>query len=136
MTLKSEKQAYLAHLRKDICFRIKPSRIHGVGIFAIKSIPKGANPFRLAKPMEWIKFERFELKRLPGHVKKIIDDFYAGDKKSVWLPRRGLNVFDISFFINHSDKPNMITPDGGETFVAAKKIKAGEELTSDYNTYY
>ena len=136
MTHKSEKAAYLAHLRKDIYFRIKPSKIHGVGIFAIKKIPKGANPFHLAKPIEWIKYNRSELAKLSKHVKKIIGDFYAGDKKSVWLPALGLNVFDISFYINHSDKPNMVSADGGENFVAAKNIRAGEELTSDYNTYY
>ncbi|MDP2933910.1 MAG: SET domain-containing protein [bacterium] len=136
MTHKSEKAAHLAHLREDIYFRIKPSKIHGVGIFAIKKIPKGTNPFNLAKPIEWIKYNRSELTKLPKHVKKIVSDFYAGDKKSVWLPALGLNVFDISFYINHSDNPNMISADGGENFVAARNIRAGEELTSDYNTYY
>ena len=136
MAHKSEKAAHFAHLQKDLYFRIKPSKIHGVGIFAIKNIPKGANPFNLAKPLKWLKYNRSELTKLPRHVKKIISDFYAGDKHSVWLPAAGLNVFDISFYINHSDKPNVASKDGGENFVAVKNIRAGEELTSDYNTYY
>ena len=132
----SDKPAFLKHLREDIFIRIKPSPIHGVGIFTEKNIAKGANPFRLHKPLKWVGLEKQDIKGLPDHVKKIIADFYAPDGEKTYIPANGLNVFDITFYINHSDTPNMITTDGGENFVAARDIAAGEELTSDYNTYY
>lgn len=131
-----DKQNYLQHLSHDIYFRIQPSPIHGVGIFAIRDIPVDTDPFLLNKDLDWVEFNRADFEGLPEYVKKIINDFYYGEGDKVWLPAQGLNVFDISFYINHSDKPNMITKDGGETFVTARDIKEGEELTSDYNTYY
>ncbi len=51
------------------------------------------------------------------------------------IPEYGLNGMDISFFLNHSKKPNIITTDEGNTFLTRRKIKKGEELTIGYNTY-
>lgn len=132
----SDKAAFLKHLREGTSIRIKPSPIHGVGIFAEIDIPKGADPFRLYQPLNWAELDRADIESLPEHVKKIISDFYAPDDGKIYVPANGLNVFDITFYINHSDTPNMLTTDGGENFVAGRNIAAGEELTSDYNTYY
>lgn len=131
-----DKSGFLKHLAEDIYIRIKPSLIHGVGIFAEKAIPKGSDPFRLYRPLEWTALEKSDIKSLPDHVQKIISDFYAPDGRQTFMPINGLNVFDITFYINHSDTPNMVSTDGGEHFVATRDIAAGEELTSDYNTYY
>ncbi|MCL5435845.1 MAG: SET domain-containing protein [Patescibacteria group bacterium] len=131
-----DKKGLLKHLVEDIYIRIKPSQIHGVGIFAERDIPKGCDPFRLYQPLQWTALDASEIKTLPPHVQKIISDFYAPDGQQTYVPKNGLNVFDITFYINHSDTPNMVSLDGGENFVAARDIKAGEELTSDYNTYY
>jgi SET domain-containing protein len=131
-----DKSKFLKHLAEDIYIRIQPSPIHGVGIFAQKNIPKGCNPFKLYKPLDWVALTADDIKILPNYVQKIILDFYAFDQNKVYIPQNGLNVFDITFYINHSDTPNMVSYDGGENFVAAREIKAGEELTSNYNTYY
>lgn len=131
-----DKRAFLRHLQSDIFIRIRPSKIHGVGIFAERAISKGTDPFRLHRPLEWVALENSEIVKLPKIVQKIIADFYAPDGKRVYIPKNGLNVFDINFYINHSKTPNMKTADGGENFVAVRDIKGGEELTSDYSTYY
>lgn len=131
-----KKKSFLKHLSEDIYIRIKPSPIHGVGIFAEKAIPKGSDPFRLYKPLEWVALEKPDVLKLPPYVQKIIADFYAPDGAITYVPKNGLNIFDITFYINHSDTPNMVSTDGGENFVALRDIAAGEELVSDYNTYY
>lgn len=40
------KKVLLKNLQNDIYCRIKPSKKHGVGVFAIKDIPKNTNPFK------------------------------------------------------------------------------------------
>ena len=42
----SIKQTILEHLKNNIYCRLKPSKIHGVGVFAIRNIPKNTNPFK------------------------------------------------------------------------------------------
>ena len=70
----------------------------------------------------------------------MIDDFFVIEEdKSVYVPENGLNGMDISFFLNNSKNPNLkIVGDGKKTavsFVSAKKIKKGEELTVSYATF-
>jgi SET domain-containing protein len=76
------------------------------------------------------------LANLHPEVNQIIDDLYVIEKdKTVYIPETGPNGADISFFINHSKKPNVKTIDEGQTFITLRKIKKGEELTIDYGTY-
>ena len=44
----------------------------------------------------------------------------------------GNSLPDISFFLNHSDNPNIISINDGEFFETITDIKAGEELFIDY----
>ncbi|HBT80951.1 MAG: hypothetical protein UT43_C0029G0008 [Parcubacteria group bacterium GW2011_GWC1_39_29] len=64
----------------------------------------------------------------------MIHDFYVHKGGYYYVSYNGLDLNDISFFVNHSKKPNLITNDG-ETFITIKEIVAGEELTIDYETY-
>jgi len=41
------KKKLIKNLENDIYCRIKPSKKHGVGVFAIRDIPKGINPFKI-----------------------------------------------------------------------------------------
>lgn len=132
------KKNVLQTLEKTFC-RLKPSAIGGIGIFAIRDIPKGADPFPNLVKTNWKKFNMDELKSLDPEVLKMIDDFFVIEKdKTVWMPEFGLNGINISFFLNHSKNPN-VTPindgDGEEGFITLREIKKDEELTSDYGTY-
>ncbi len=135
ITIKMTKKDKILHLLKNTYCRVKGSKIEGVGIFAVRDIPKGIDPFLGMRQEYWHKFSLAELKDLPTSVLKMIDDFFVREKNNtVYIPEYGLNGIDISFFVNHSKKPNLKTKDGFK-FVTARKIKAGEELTIDYNTY-
>jgi hypothetical protein len=45
----SKKDKLLHNLEDDTYVRLRPSKLQGVGIFAIKDIPKDVNPFRAVR---------------------------------------------------------------------------------------
>lgn len=130
-----KKEVILKKLRGTCC-RLQPSRISGVGVFAIMDIPKGINPFQGVRKHEWVEFNVAELKHIDKEILKMIDDFTVIEKDgTVLIPDCALNGMDSSFFVNHSGSPNLKTNDGGFTFITARKIKKGEELTTSYGAY-
>ena len=124
------------NILKSSCCRLKPSKISGIGVFAIKDIPPKTELFKGQINQKWLKFKLEELKSLDKEVIKMIDDFFVIEKNGlVSIPKSGLNGMDMSFYINHSKKPNAKTIDNGFTFVSLRKIKKGEEVTTSYSDY-
>ena len=72
---------------------------------------------------------------------KIINDFFgSGDKKKKYdVLASGANNINVSFYMNHSDKPNIdiVEDDTSDYygFRTNRRIKEGEELTIDYSNY-
>jgi len=133
------KKEILKNLKNTYC-RLRSSKIEGVGVFAVRDIPKGKDPFGGIKQSRWHKFEAKEIKNLDREVLKMIDDFFVIEKDgSVYIPETGLNGIDISFFVNNSKNPNLkIVGSGKEealVFKALRPVKKGEELTISYATY-
>lgn len=132
--MKNKKQI-LESLKNSYC-RLKKSKIEGVGVFAIRDIPKGINPFYGIRKQKWIKFNIKELKGLGKEILDLIDSFFVIHKNGeVYISDLALNGMDISYFLNDSKNPNMKTIDDGENFVTTRKIIKGEELTVAYKTY-
>ena len=130
-----KKEIVLKRLQNTYC-RLQPSKISGVGVFAIRDIPKGVNPFYGTTEPKWIKFKLSELKNLDKEVLRMIDDFNVIEEdETVFIPVCALNGMDISSFLNNSNSPNLITNEGGSTFITARRIKKGEELTTSYETF-
>lgn len=129
------KKEVLSCLKNTYC-RIRPSKIDGVGVFAIRDIPKNVNPFKGIKNQRWYEFKLSELKSLDKELLKMVDDFFVIEKnKTVYIPRLGFATMDMSFYVNNSKKPNIRTIDGGLTFVTLRKIKKSEEVVVSYATY-
>lgn len=129
----------LKDLIENVYCRIRPSATHGVGVFAIRPIPKGANPFRTLNQdtQASVFLTRAEVLDNPlvdEEVKQMVRDFHTGRKGMIEFPSMGLNELNISFFMNTSDNPNIGT-DTGESFTALRDITKGEELTVDYDTF-
>ncbi len=122
-------------LKNTYC-RLKPSKISGVGVFAIRDISPKTELFKGQINQRWSRFKIKELKDLDKEILKMIDDFFVIEKDgSVSIPRSALNGMDMSFYINHSKKPNARTIDNGFTFISSRKIKKGEEITTSYSDY-
>lgn len=129
------KKEILKNLENTYC-RLRPSKIKGVGVFAIRDIPKGINPFCGVQKRKWQTVKMSDLKCLDKSTTKMVNDFYGINGKDEFiLADCGLNGMDISFFMNTSKIPNIGTIDGGENFFSIRKIKKGEELTVSYAKY-
>ncbi len=129
------KKEVLNCLKNTYC-RLKPSKIEGVGVFAVRDIPKNVNPFKGVQNQRWYEFKLSELKSLDKELLKMIDNFFVIEKnKTVYIPRLGLNTMDMSFYVNNSKTPNIKTIDDGLTFVTLRKIEKGEEVVVSYATY-
>lgn len=138
--MKNEIQKKILYNLKNTCCRLKASKIEGVGVFAVKNIPKGKNPFPGIKNGKWHKFEMPELRKIDKEILKLVDDFFViEDNNTVYIPETGLNGIDISFFVNNSKNPNLKIVEDGKNealnFKTIKTIKKGEELTVSYATY-
>lgn len=131
------KEQFLASL-SDVYTRLAPT-VHGVGVVAIRPIPKGTDPFKNCDATgDVLEIPEAELEAapVPEAAKKMVRDFCALQDGLYFVPDYGIDAIDKSYFLNHSSEPNMTTLEDGERFVAARDIAAGEELTADYYLYH
>lgn len=141
----SDKKQLLSNLRHNTFCRLRRSSIHGVGLFAIREIPKGVNPFKRVSPIDNIIVDvsEEEVESLPLEIKDYIKNFFAKDDRNNYpVLGNGLNALDITFFLNHSDTPNVTSDeeyvplDTYCPYKTLRKIEKGEELTQNYNEMF
>jgi SET domain-containing protein len=126
------KEQLLHELKHDTWVMMKPSPIHGNGVFALREIPKGQRGIFSKNIGEWLKVERSEVEALPQHSIDLVENFCLYDEEFYYIPDYGFKVMDIVNFLNHSDKPNIISINDGEDFETLRTIHAGEELFINY----
>ena len=112
-------------------FLLKPSPIHGVGVFTDSPLKKGAKVD--IYPIDDCRFVRE--RAAPKHERFFFDNFcvltIVDGVKGYWAPR-DFRQMSLAWYLNHSASPNLVMRDGGETLWAARTIAAGEELTINY----
>ena len=121
----------------DVYCRVDASKVHGVGVFAVKDIPKDTNPFiHLGKPAKLIKISHADVKKLPISVQSMLNDYLDREENNWYIPSDGLNNMNLSFYMNHKNNPNVdvayLKNDELVGFVTNRKIKKGEELFINY----
>lgn len=122
----------LAHLQEEVYCKLGVSPIHGIGVFAIRPIPKGIHPLKSYLRVREVDISKKLIKDLPKGVRQQIDTFCFYDKKKVSIPTIGLNSFDLAIYLNHSKKPNLKFKKAG-VLISLKAIDEGEELFIDYD---
>jgi len=124
----------LADLRDASYVMLKPSPIAGVGVFAIRDIPKGCRDmFSKPDPDEkWVSVPRRDIDTLPDHARQLVENYCLYDEHHYFVPERGFTKMDLVCFLNHADTPNVMSIDDGAWFEALRDIRAGEELFVDY----
>ncbi len=112
--------------------RLAPSKIHGVGVFAIIPIKKGTYVFGSDDAeMVWVK--KSSIRQLPKPIRKLYQDFCVPKNNRYGCPNN-FNNLTLSWYLNHSINPN-VAADEDYRFYAIRNIKKGEELTVDYRTF-
>jgi len=128
------KEALLKELANSTYVMIKPSPLHGIGVFAIRDIPKGTSNIFSKGVGDWIKVSKEEVEALPQHSKDLIENHCLFDEDHYFIPDYGFKLVDLVIYLNHSETPNVISLNDGEEFEAIRDIAIGEELLVDYGT--
>jgi len=136
-----ELQELIDFLKNDLYVTVGVSKIHGVGLIAIRDIPKETNVRKEPPLVSGFRLKVENLDELHPNVLKLIYGWNGHDN----VVDIGLTPHDQSHYwkyINHSKDPNIyykkIKPTEFMIFdehgmITNKDIKEGEELTINYN---
>src|SRR6476620_7568161 len=109
-------------LRKVLanCYcRLETSPIHGIGVFAVRNIPRGTNPFgtllKYSRP-GYVGITDEELDALPLKLSCMIRALFIPTEGKMYLPTSGTNVVYLVSYLDHSSNPNLRTNDGFNFF--------------------
>jgi len=118
----------------QVLTRLRPSQIHGIGVFAICKIKKGT-PIFYGDDEEIVWVQKDDLRNLPVEIKRLYDDFcIVADKGRLYGCPKNFNSLTVAWYLNSSSRPN-VRCDKNYHFFTLRDIKKGEELTVDYATY-
>ena len=129
------------YISTKIFVKLKPSRIQGIGVFAIKDIPFQTNPFEVwSGDTGLYPILESELLLLPNelytHIKDIFlygPDFPSDTRTYVKLTKECHWIYTTPYYFINSgfDKFNI----DKDTFITNRIIYKGEELLSNYGRY-
>ena len=112
--------------------RIQAAAPHGVGVFAIRDIPKGINIF-LGERIRVSVVNKSAVENLAPGIKRLYQDFCVLEGGR-YLGPDNFNNMTIGWYVNHSeDNPNVRYVHN--RFISLREIKEGEEILVDYRTY-
>lgn len=129
------------NIKSETFCRLGASSISGVGVFAVRDIPKSTKLFETCNEIFTglpIEVSELELRDADEGVVEYMKDMTATNGKgSYYLPAQGLNSVSICFYLNHSYEPNVEFLLEGDLddfviFASSREIKKGEELTQNY----
>jgi SET domain-containing protein len=126
------KDELLLQLSQQTYAMLKSSSVHGIGVFAIRDIPKGCRTIFSKGVGEWIKVPIAEVELLPAYSKELVETYCLFDRDNYYVPDYGFKLMDLVNYLNHSYTPNIISVNDGEEFEAITDIPAGEELLINY----
>lgn len=108
---------------------LKPSKIHGLGVFVAELVPKGTMTWKFDTACDRL-YSPAEMERLPEVFMEIL-------RKHAYVDEKGNRVLcgDNARFENHSDHPSQIYDVQEDADFAAKDLHVGDELTTDYFTF-
>jgi hypothetical protein len=116
--------------------RLRPSGIHGIGVFAVRRIRKNMHLFSDDTiPMVWI--DRKRLRKLPREIQRFYDDFAVLKKGKYGCPP-SFNCLSMAWYLNEprqGQSPNVRCDPETYEFYARRDIACGEELTVSYGEY-
>jgi SET domain-containing protein len=110
---------------------LRPSPIHGFGIFLKTPVKKGDLIWRFDSRIDRV-YTTPELKDMPAILKDFLKIYaYYYKQGDLWIL-----AGDYGKFMNHdTENPTVLSGLGFTDEFAARDLPAGAELTSDYNSF-
>ena len=111
--------------------RLKPSKVcSGVGVFSIVEIEKDTVVFEDVNPDKtYIKWA--ELIDVDKRVIDYLNTMCNSDENGIFLSRT-VNNINISYFVNHSQTPNIKHDLEKDVYITIRNIEPDEELLCTY----
>ena len=117
--------------------RLGVSRIHGVGVFAIRPIAAGTNVFASdQREIVWLDSATLESAALTPAQARLYDDFCIRRGARIGCPA-SFNILGVGWYVNEpaaGEAANLVVLDNYE-MIARRDIAEGEELTVRYDTF-
>lgn len=107
---------------------LNASEIHGVGLFTDKPIKRG----EVALVWDENDYRTIPVKTVRADLKKYFDKHGVRQGSYYEAPKDFMRMF-VGWYLNHQDKPNIVSFDDGATYLAMMDIKKDGELTIDYD---
>jgi hypothetical protein len=129
------------YISTKVFVKIKPSKIQGVGVFAIKDIPEGIHLFELwTGDTETYPISEEDLQSLPKelytHIKDIFlygPEFPSNTNTYVKLTHGCHWIYTTPYYFVNSDLNNFNIDKN--TLQSNRIIRKGEEILSNYGRY-
>tara|TARA_Y100000590_G_C15514868_1_gene936868 strand:+ start:328 stop:804 length:477 start_codon:yes stop_codon:yes gene_type:complete len=114
----------------EVYCKLAPSDIHGVGIFAIKKIPLGTNPFKNSyMAQDSVLVAKNKLKHIECSVMDLLQDYHPSENQSQVISQFP-NQPIWTNYLNYSETPNIELLPNGE-WSTMRIIAPGEELVEN-----
>jgi SET domain-containing protein len=119
---------------------VRPSKIHGMGVFAKKLIAKGTI-WWYARPEDVLIITKNQFLTLDNSIKSPLMERFLRTLLTYSYYERDLDALvlclDNSRFVNHSINSNSGPSEDDNIFCSAalRDIQPGEEITEDYSKY-
>ena len=116
--------------KQEILTYLAPSKVcKGVGVFAYVNIRKDTVIFPVTKNEDYLKIPWVDV---TNRARKKIQQLTAGFDKEGFYTDVDINRFDISYYVNHSRKPNVYYDSESSSLYAMRNIKRDKELLQYY----
>ena len=125
------KSQILEDLKYNANTYLAPSTVcNQVGVFALIPIKEGTVLFRnIKRSMFLLTWE--DLKEVDSRVVDKVISLSNVCEEGVYVPDV-LHGYDFSFFVNHSDNPNVVYDESKDEYTTLRNIEEGEEILCEY----
>lgn len=123
------KKSIIHSINHNTKTKLRPSTVcDGVGVFALIDIKKDEDIFSdISSDLIFIEWELIDNKIVKEHLSTLCNS----NDKGIFLSRLP-NEINISYYVNHSEQPNVFHDLENDRYLAIRDIESGEEILCRY----
>lgn len=126
------KEYLISEAFNNVFCTLAPSPIHGVGVFALKDIPKNIIVF---SSISWETLDASILKKIDENILIEYTKKFKTSYEGLKIPSKGYNSIDFRFYLNHSTSCNLNYDSENDLIISKDIIFKNTELTINYKAY-